>query len=132
VGQPSRLPMWAPPGKRDACPSAFASVPNQQGASPCRGDSAPCNRKKLRPSDGRWRASGGERPVRRMTNSIRPIVAASPLGRGEAQQTSSVTCSSGVRGQTASHDGTPEDSNQNRSLGRRRVVGDGMVGRFGT
>jgi hypothetical protein len=33
----------------------------------------------------RWRATGGEKLVRRITNSIRPVVTASLLGNGEAQ-----------------------------------------------
>jgi len=32
-----------------------------------------------------WGATGGERAIRRMTNSIRPRRLASPLGTGEAQ-----------------------------------------------
>ena len=54
-------------------------------------ESASRNRKELRPSDGRWRAPGGERPVRRMTNSIRSVVVASLPLNGEAQQTPSGT-----------------------------------------
>ena len=31
-----------------------------------------CNREQLRRREARWGAAGGERPVRRITNSIRP------------------------------------------------------------
>ena len=33
----------------------------------------------------RWGATGGEKLVRRITNSIRPVVTVSLLGNGEAQ-----------------------------------------------
>src|SRR5215831_13303497 len=39
----------------------------------------------LRRGDTRWGASGGERSVRRITNSIRPASTASLLPGGEAQ-----------------------------------------------
>ena len=43
------------------------------------------NRRKLRRRETGWGATGGERPVRRMTNAIRPGVMASLRAKGEAQ-----------------------------------------------
>ena len=50
-------PAFASP---EACASAFASVSNQRGESPRQDGIASCNRTKLLPGNGRWRASGGE------------------------------------------------------------------------
>lgn len=73
-----------------------------------------------------WRATGSELSVRRLTNSIRPVVVVSLLVNGESQ--------------AAIAPGTPGDQGwrwlvqeQNRSnLGQRGVVGDGTMGRLNT
>jgi hypothetical protein len=44
-----------------------------------------CNRRKLRHREVGWEATGGEPSVRRMTNAIRPGVAASLRFNGEAR-----------------------------------------------
>ena len=58
---------------------APASVHGQRGGSPLQARRFPaCNRLQLRRREAGWRAAGGERPVRRMTNSIRPCVLGEP------------------------------------------------------
>lgn len=71
---------------------------------------------------------GGERLVRRKTNSIRPVVVASLLASGEAQWT--LQSREGCGRAKARSRGTPAMRNQTKVAGRRQVVGDGMVGRF--
>ena len=74
---------------------------------------------------------GGEQPevndqsVTRV-NSIRPIVVASLLEEGEAQQTHGPSS----RAATAMWSGKPGIGNPRDVPGRRSVVGDGMIGRF--
>lgn len=70
------------------------------------------NREKLRPREGKWRASGGERPVRRMMNSIRHVVAASLLAKRKAQEMSAKPCLSGWDGRSGHLDGTSGCENQ--------------------
>ena len=78
---------------------------------------------------------GGEQPevndsVRRMTNSIRPVVVASLLVNGEAQMTHAaprVGC-----GRAADRAVSPRDKTRPSAGDGEEVVGDGMVGRFGT
>jgi len=96
-------------------------------------ESASRNREELRPSDGRWRAPGGEWPVRRMTNSIRSVVVASlPLERRSPTDAERNPAWVGAvlpcEGAAAVRPRKQPDS----ALGRRWMVGDGMVGRFGT
>ena len=59
-------------------------------------------------------------------NSIRPTVVASPLAKGEAQVTHGPQ-----RAATAMWSGKPDIANPRLVSGRREVVGDGMIGRFG-
>lgn len=58
--------------------------------------------------------------------SIRPVVVASLLGNGEAQ----LTLGPWRRATTATWYGKPNVRNPRDALGRRQVVGDGMIGRF--
>ncbi len=58
--------------------------------------------------------------------SIRPVVVASLLGNGEAQ----LTLGPWRRATTATWYGKPNVRNPREALGRRQVVGDGMIGRF--
>ena len=70
-------------------PSALrapASAHEQKGGSPFRADALrPVTERQLRHREVEWRAAGGERPVRRMTNSIRPDAVTSQRSSGEVQ-----------------------------------------------
>ena len=68
------------PCGREARTSAPASVRGQRGESPLEARAQAFNRTKLRRRKARWEATGGERPVRRVTNSIRPDVTGEPAG----------------------------------------------------
>jgi hypothetical protein len=74
---------------------------------------------------------GGEQPEVNdqsvtQVNSIRPAVVASLLAKGEAQVTHDPK-----RVATAMWSGKPDIANPRIVSGRRKVVGDGMIGRFG-
>ena len=60
-------------------------------------------------------------------NSIRPVVVASLLGNGEAQ----LTHGPSARAAASRRSGKPGTQNPRAVPGRRQVVGDGMIGRFG-
>ena len=67
--------IWIP-----ACAGMSAPVRAfcQHGESPCPGKPKPGNRRKLRRHEAGWRATGGERSVRRITNPIRRSVCGEP------------------------------------------------------
>jgi hypothetical protein len=74
---------------------------------------------------------GGEQPEVNdqsvtQVNSIRPAVVASPLVNGEAQVTHGP-----LRAATTLWSGKPDVRNPRNASGRRKVAGDGMIGRFG-
>ena len=52
---------------------------------PTRPESRACSGRELRRCEAAWRATGCERAVRRMTNSIRPDAVASLRMKGEAR-----------------------------------------------
>ena len=73
---------------------------------------------------------GGEQPEVNdqsvtQVNSIRPAVVASPLGNGEAQVTHGP-----ARATTILWSGKPDARNPRNASGRRKVAGDGTIGRF--
>jgi len=75
---------------------------------------------------------GGEQPEVNdqpvtQVNSIRPVVVASLLGKGEAQLT---PWSSGGDDHETRGTVSPATENPRTVPGRRQVVGDGMIGRF--
>jgi hypothetical protein len=73
---------------------------------------------------------GGEQPEVNdqsvtQVNSIRPAVVASLLDNGEAQVTHGP-----VRAATTLWSGKPDARNPRKASGRRKVAGDGTIGRF--
>jgi hypothetical protein len=64
------LPLWER-GDREAVGGAPESALGRRGESPLQVN-VTCNRLQLRRRETGWEAAGGERLVRRLTNSIRP------------------------------------------------------------
>jgi hypothetical protein len=83
-----------------------------------------CSRRQLRRREAGWRAAGGERAARRMTNPIRRRVAASLLIDGEA-------CGSDGKGQCPDRKDPIGRAGvtRKRDVRAHNVVGSGMLGR---
>src|SRR5208282_3010672 len=66
--------------RSESAASAPESAPGRRGESPLQAD-VTCNRLQLRRRDTGWGAAGGERPVRTVRNSIRPVTRGEPAAK---------------------------------------------------
>ena len=109
--------------------SALASALNQQGASPCPmlGLNIVTERNCVAMRRGGEQREVNDQSVTQV-NSIRPVVVASLLGKGEAQMTPR-SCGMGAAGRPC-FAVSLEPENQTNGPGRQTVAGDRMVGRF--
>jgi hypothetical protein len=124
---------------RDAGASAPVMALTWRGESPCQAEVSPaCDRRLLRRGNARWRAAGGELPVRNMVqkhlskvNSIRPSDGTSLLAQGEVCSSAHASEGRGSTqgtGQWNSDRERKETVNKEKPRRHRGVVGDGMAG----
>jgi hypothetical protein len=110
---------------RDARASAPESAPGWRGGSPLQVN-VTCNRLQLRRGDTGWGAAGGERLVRTIRNSIRPVGCGEPASEWRSPEFPLGVLPWGSNlGSTRRGVTCPDEAE------RPQVVGDGMVGRPG-
>jgi len=110
---------------RDARASAPESAPGWRGESPLQVN-VTCNRLQLRRGDTGWGAAGGERPVRTIRNSIRPVWRGEPASEWRSPEFPWGYTLWGSDLGAIRRGVTCPDETQ-----RAQVVGDGMAGRPG-
>src|SRR5271166_3182189 len=105
---------------RDARASAPESACGRRGESPLQVN-VTCNRLQLRRRETGWGAAGGERPVRRLTNSIRSMWSGEPASEWRSPEFPEGGCHLGPTRRWVTCPGEAE---------LPQMVGDGRAGRL--